>query len=121
MNKQREMPFLGEIKKPSLAPIELVKACRHRLDAIRLCVQLSSLPNSVICSRLGIDNGHWTRIMQGQANFPDQKANDLMQVCGNYAPLQFEAWSNGFDLMEQAKDIRIKELEAELEKLRSVA
>lgn len=118
---QRTMPFLGEARKATLAPIELVKNCRHRLDAIRLCVQLSSLPNEAVARELSIDKGHWTRMMQGQAHFPDAKSIELMNVCGNYAPMQFEALKTGFDLVEQSKDVRVRELEAELEQLRASA
>ena len=114
---QREMPFLGESRKPAQAPIELVANCRHRLDAIRLCVQLSGLANDTISSRLGIDKGHWTRIMQGKAWFPDTKSIDLMMLCGNYAPMQFEALKCGFELFEDAKGKRKAELLAELNAL----
>ena len=51
----------------------------------------------------------------------DAKANLLMEVCGNYAPLQYEAWSNGFELIEQSKDARIKELESLLKQLKEAA
>ncbi len=115
--KQRQMPMLGEARKPSLAPVELVAKCRHRLDAIRLCVQLSHLANDTLCARLGIDRGHFTRMMQGRAHFPDAKSVELMRVCGNYAPLQYEAMACGFELFEDAKAKRKEELRRELEAL----
>jgi hypothetical protein len=121
MQQQREMPLLGKVRKPEQAPLDLVKNCRHRLDAIRLCVQLSTLSHQYICSELGIDKGHFSRVMQGRAHFPDAKSVELMHLCGNFAPLQYEAWACGFDLQERAKDARIQELEAELAKLRGVA
>ena len=112
---QREMPIYQDVKqKMEFAPIELIKTCRHRLDAIRLCIQLSRLSDESICDELAIDKGHFSRMMKGSANFQDSKANKLMQVCGNYAPLQYEAWSNGFELVAQEKDARIRELEQQL-------
>ena len=117
--EQRKMPMLGEARGVKMASMSLVKSCKNRLDAIRLCVQLASSTYENICDLLGIDKGHWSRIMQGQANFPDKKANDLMRVCGNYAPMQYEAWSNGFELFERSKDDRIKELEAQLFELKA--
>ena len=116
--KQREMPILGEPRKPDLAPLELVGKCKNGMDAIRLCIQLSGLAYETICDRLGIDKGHWTRILQGRAHFPTAKRVDLMRLCGNFAPLQFEASECGFELQEKAKDQRIRELEAELVRLK---
>lgn len=118
---QQEMPFLGAVKGPQMASADLVAKCHHRLDAIRLCVQLSGLSNEVICESLGIDKGHWSRIMQGRAHFPDAKSLDLMRLCGNYAPMQFEAMAMGFQLFRDPKAQRRAELEAELAALNSEA
>jgi len=86
---------------PNFAPWGLVRKCRHRLDAIRLCIQLSGLSNDEVCRRLGIDPSHFTRMMQGRASFPDAKSIELMTVAGNYAPLQYEATACGFRLVPQ--------------------
>lgn len=118
---QREMPLMGLAKRVENAPMELVRNCRHRLDAIRLCVQLSSMSHEHVAETLGIDKGHWSRILQGQAHFPDTKTLDLMDVCGNYAPVQWEAWATGHELVERSKDVRIRELEQELERLREAS
>lgn len=115
---QREMPWLSAARVPAMAPIELVMKCRNRLDAIRLCAQLSNLSHETICENLGIDKGHWSRIMQGRANFPDSKSVEFMYLCGNYAPMQFEAWKTGFELHKSERDRRIAQLENELAALR---
>ena len=96
------------------APTELVKKCRHGLDAIRLCVQLSGHTHEYLAEQLGIDKGHWSRIMQGKAWFPDTKRIDLMSLCGNRAPAQFDALMTGCELVEMSKEARIRELEAQL-------
>lgn len=111
---QREMPFLATAKSPGRAPDELVMACRNRLDAIRLCVQLSRLAHGAIAESLGIDPGHWTRIMQGRAHFPSAKSIDLMVLCGNIAPMQYEAMALGWQLSQDAKAERRAQLMAEL-------
>lgn len=121
MSTTRNLLGPTEMPKPALAPLELVEVCKDRLDAIRLCVQLSRLSNEVICERLGIDPGHFTRMMQGRAWFPDSKSVLLMQVCGNYAPMQYEAMACGFELYESAKEKRKAELLAELERLEAAA
>lgn len=118
---QREMPFFGEVKQPVMVADALLSTCKHRLDAIRLCVQLSSLSNEVISESLGIDKGHFSRIMQGKAHFPDSKSIELMSLCGNYAPLQYEAMACGFGLFKDAKQQRRAELLAELERLETAA
>lgn len=118
---QRQMPWMGEARRPEMAPMELITKCRNRLDAIRLCVQLSGMTHEYLAEQIGTNKGHWSRIMQGQAHFPTSRENDLMALCGNYAPIQWAAWSNGFDLQERAKDSRIAELEAQLAELRRSA
>lgn len=85
--------MLGVVRAPVDAPMELVKICKHRLDAIRLCAQLSGLSYEQIAQRVGLDKGHFTRIMQGKAYLPDTKSVLFMVLCGNFAPLQYEAWA----------------------------
>lgn len=103
---------------PAMVPDELLRTCKTRLDAIRLCVQLSNLSNEYICEQLGIDKGHWTRMMQGRANFPDAKSVDLMQLCGNYAPMQFEAWKFGFELRRNNIERELLEAEERVRQLK---
>lgn len=118
---QREIPILSTTRKPVMAPSDLVSICHNRLDAIRLCVQLSGYSNETLCELLGIDRGHWTRMMQGRAYFPDTKSIDLMNVCGNLAPMQYEAQALGYTLTQDAKESRKAELRAELKKLEEAA
>ena len=118
---QREMPFLSATESPKHAPCELVTACRHRLDAIRLCIQLSRLPLSRVGDELGIDPGHMTRIMQGRAHFPDSKSCDLMRLCGNIAPMQYEAQAMGYQLSQDERETRRRQLQAELAALEAAA
>ena len=118
---QRQMPMLGSVSKPKKVDGILLSTCESLLDAIHLCVHLSKLPHYVIAEKLGIDRGHWTRIMQGQAHFPTNKMADLQGLCGNYAPVQWLARASGFDLFEDAKAQRREELQRELAALEAVA
>lgn len=119
---QREIPIFQAAPAPEMVPVELMKMCRSKLDAIRLCVQLSRLTHSTIQDELGIDKGHWTRMMQGRAHFPTNKEGELMRLCGNYAPLQFEAAASGFELHAiDDKAQRIAALEAQLAAARRAA
>lgn len=108
------MPFLAEIKAPVMVSSDLIKACKDGLDAIRLCMQLSNLSQEYIADQLGIDPGHMTRMLQGRANFPDKKRKALMLLCGNYAPVQYDAYSLNLDLRVKDKEEEIRELRTKL-------
>ncbi len=70
-------------------------------DAIRLCQQLSGLSDKELVGEDGIvkDLGQWSRIKGGQHFFPQDRLNDLMDVCGNEAPLIWLAQSRGYELV----------------------
>lgn len=81
-------------------PLELVVKQQTLAGAIALCVQLSGLEDKEVYLALEIDAGHWTRIMKkGDAHFPVNKLNDLMDLCGNEAPLMWLANSRGYGLV----------------------
>lgn len=114
---QRHLAFVGEASKPSKVDPLRLNMCDSLLDAIHLCIHMSHLPHYAIAERLGVDRGHWTRMMQGQAHFPTNKITMLMETCGNYAPLQWLAIASGFDVFEDAKAKRKEELIRELREL----
>ena len=118
---QRQLPILSEMPRPARADDNLVSHAGDLLAAVQMCVQLSGLSNETICERMGIDPGHWTRMMQGRASLQLRKLPALMRVCGNLAPLQYLAREMGYDLYEDAKAKRKAELVAELAKLESAA
>jgi hypothetical protein len=97
---QREIPVLAEVKGPQEVPWELIAKCNDEQDALLLCVHYSRLANETIARRLGIDKSHWTRIMQGRGNLPARKRTPLMSICGNIAPIQYEAMRFGRQLKE---------------------
>jgi hypothetical protein len=119
--QQREMPFLAVVSGPQEVPLEFVKACSSELEALNLCMNLSRFSDEAIRDHLGIDKGHFSRIRKGRGNFPPNKRVALMELCGNLAPVQYEAWRLGRDLVERSKDTRIKELQAEIERLKVAA
>lgn len=116
---QREMPFLAEVKGPQRVPIEFIKACKSELEALNLCMNLSNLSDESIREHLGIDKGHFSRIRKGRGNFPPNKRVALMQLCGNLAPIQYEAMRMGYSLQEQDKDARIAALQAQIQAIES--
>jgi hypothetical protein len=100
---ERQLPGVacGETKNTELADWTLVQKCKDPLEAVILCVQLSSQSREAIAQALGMDPGNFARMMQGRANFPLRKRIKLMEVCGNYAPLQFDAWACNFQLVDK--------------------
>lgn len=89
----------------------LIAKCNDELEAIQLCVHLSRLSNETIAFKLGIDKGHWSRIMQGRGHLPARKRTQLMAICGNLAPVQFDCLRFGFKLKEHDYDQELEELE----------
>lgn len=114
---QREMRFLGGSRKPDYVEIKLLAQCETLLQAIHLCIHLSRLPHYAVAEKLGVDRGHWTRMMQGQAHFPTNKIASLMQVCGNYAPLQWLAKATGQEIAVDQRELRRQQLRRELAEL----
>ena len=98
MNMQLPGTAVGTSRPVVMADAHLVESCGDMLDAIILCIQLSRLSHEYVCEQLGIDKGHWSRMLSGRAHMNLKRVNRLMELCGNYAPLQWLAWSNGFAL-----------------------
>lgn len=116
-HQQREMPFVAVVKGPQEVPLEFIKACKSELEALNLCINLSGMSAEAIGDKLGIDKGHFSRITKGRGNFPTNKRIQLMELCGNLAPAQYEAWKVGRDLVERSKDQQIRELRERLQQL----
>lgn len=95
---QPELPLARKVEKTDV-PLDMVVRQPTLAGAIALCVQLSGLEEKEVYISLGIDAGHWTRIMKGDAHFPVNKLNDLCDLCGNEAPLQWWANSRGYGLV----------------------
>lgn len=120
-HSQRQLAFLTEARKAVDVPIDFIRACKDELAALNLCMNLSNLSDETIREELGIDKGHFSRMRKGRGNFPANKRLHLMAICGNRAPVQFEALHLNCDLVEKSKEARIRELEAELELVRRAA
>lgn len=96
---QRELPLARKVDLISL-PLDLVVKQPSLAGAVALCVQTSGLEEKEVYMTLEIDAGHWTRIMKGDAHFPLNKMNLLMDLCGNEAPLQWLSNSRGYALVQ---------------------
>jgi hypothetical protein len=118
ISEQVPMRMMGAVQEPKKVEDWQLASCHDLLDAIHLCIHLSRRKHYDIAESLGIDRGHWTRMMQGQAHFPTRKLGQLMKACGNYAPMQFLARESGFQLFEDPiamEKAKLKRRLAELE------
>src|SRR3954466_929138 len=74
---------------------EVVRAQPSFRAAIRLAANASGLEEKEIYVPLKIDAGHWTRMMNGDANFPDDKLEEFMDLVENEIPLEWLAFRRG--------------------------
>jgi hypothetical protein len=112
LNQGELKPLLGIIKsKPDLVDWGVVAKCEDELAALQLCVHLSRLHYETLAFKLGIDKGHFSRIMQGHGHLPARKRTQLMSICGNLAPVQFDCLKFGFKLKEHDVDAELSEIE----------
>lgn len=118
-HSQREMPLMAVMRTPKDVPIEFIKACKDELAALNLCMNLSNLSDEAIRDSLGIDKGHFSRLRKGRGNFPANKRVAVMELCGNRAPVQYEAWRLNCELVDLSKDAQIRELEQQLQLLKA--
>lgn len=114
---QREIRILSEARKPTLVDWSLIAKCEDELAALQLCVHLSRLSNETIAFKLGIDKGHWSRIMQGRGHLPARKRTQLMSICSNLAPMQYDCLRFGFELREHDVDAELERVEKQREVL----
>lgn len=103
--------MLAQMEAPGRVREDIISQCDTMLDAIHICVQLAKIPHKAVAKRLGIDPGHWTRMMQGEAHFPTNKIKHLMEVCRNYAPLQWLNFHMGMQMYENPEALELAQLE----------
>lgn len=88
----------------------VVLAQPSMLAAIKLCISAAGFDaGKEVYAELGIDAGHWARILRGEAHFPVNKLAALMDLCGNEAPLHWLVNDRGYDIAS----LRLQETELE--------
>lgn len=120
-NSQRGIPLMSAMRSPSEVNPAFIQACHSELEALNLCMNLSGLSDEAIRENLGIDKGHFSRIRKGRGNFPPNKRVALMELCGNRAPIQYEAMRLNCEVVDLSKDAQIRALEQQLNALRKAA
>lgn len=89
--------------------------------ALMLCQQLSGLEDKEVCKSLGIDPAHWSRVKVGQAHFPQERLEKLMDVCGNEVPLFWLSYRRGYELTPMLTEMERRLLVEKAEKDRLAA
>lgn len=83
---------------PQTVDPAIVLAQPTMLGAIKLCISLAGFQaDKQVYGVLEIDAGHWSRIMRGEAHFPVDKLTELMDLCGNEAPLIWLTHARGYE------------------------
>ena len=95
---QRELSLVRTPDRTDV-PLDIVTRQPSLSKAIALCIQFSGLLDKEILLALDIDAGHWSRIVKGDAHFPTNRLSDLMDICGNDAPLMWLAHARGYGLV----------------------
>lgn len=89
--------------------------------ALQYVVECGNFEKAKECyGELGIDAGNWTRMLDGEASFPQEKEERLHELCENQGLFLWRAFRYGkgvYDLQE-AKDKEIADLKAENKKLK---
>ncbi len=107
MDGQPQLPLP---RTPTQVDPGLVERQPSMLSAIKLCISLGGFASEKqIYMALGIDAGHWSRILRGEAHFPVDKLCELMDLCANEAPLLWLLHARGYE----ASSLRRRESETE--------
>lgn len=118
---QRQIPIMGEARKPEFLDAALIEALKDGRGAIGLCMQMSGYTAETLADMLGLSKGYVSKCLSGRGNFPAHLRVRLMELCGNYAPLQFEAMRLGVEIRDDWKARRLAELDAERNELMRAA
>lgn len=107
-------------EKPAVIADSLIYTQPDRLAAFRLAQIPSRKADKEFYGPLDIDKGTWSRIQDGDANFPMNKYFQYLDICENNIPLQYDAYKRGFLLVPIRSEVEreLEEAKAEIARLR---
>ena len=106
MVAQREIVFKDKMIED--VSDSIVEGCPALKSAIRLTIEVSTLERKQIADVLDINEGQLSRMLNNGANFPPEKINGLMDLCGNEIPLRWLAMRRGYRLYRLKSTIEIE-------------
>jgi len=100
--------------------IELVKVLDSFHDCLRAAIREAAtlkIQEKQFYLELGIDQGNWSRMITGKANFPPELIPKFCQIAQNNLLIHWLAYQRGFELRIIPKELeeRLSEKEAQLE------
>lgn len=95
-----------DLREPPVTP-EAIRELKSVSAAIRLSIHVSGKEDKQIYMALGIDPGHWSRIVNGNSNFPHDRFPDFFKEVRNDVVVEYLAYQCGKG---------VHRLESELEK-----
>lgn len=121
---QREMPFFEVVGEPQMVSEQLIARLRNEADATVLCWAKRRVRYSLsdAAAILGMPKSHLSNILSGKKYLPFDFRIKFQALCGNWAIRQYEDSICGFrSVIETPEQRRIRELESQIEALRSAA
>ena len=72
--------------------------------ALRLCIDASGITPEQVAEKMGIKYSYFSRMLRDtdSRNFPPNRIDELMTICGNVIPLEWQAVRKGFYLHESS-------------------
>lgn len=121
---QREMPFFEVVGEPEMVADLFIARLRNEADAVVLCWAKRRVKYTIsdAAAILGMPKSHLSNILSGKKYFPFDFRIKFQALCGNWAIRQYEDSVCGFrSVLETPEQRRIRELESQIEALRSAA
>lgn len=122
LSPQFELAIGDKKRVPRPLDLDVLYSKTTFAGALQYVVECGNFEKAKQCFQpLGIDAGNWTRMMDGEASFPQEKEDQLHELCGNEGLLLWRAYRRGKGLydLQEAKEKRIAELERERDQLRT--
>lgn len=87
--KQQELNFNQQATTDEM----IMARCKSLTGAIDYCIEVSPYERQEVAFRMKIDSGHLNRMLNpnDNMNFPPDRIDELMEICGNLIPLRFQA------------------------------
>lgn len=99
---------------------ETTRRCKSWLEALQQSVRVSGLNDQRIYGPLGLSQGQWSKIWNGQKFLDPERYDEFMRLCGNQILLRYMARTakHYIEPMRTDDQERITELERENAELR---
>lgn len=101
--------------------VELARSQKTWVQAIKTAMRLGNASDKEIYIELDIDKGYFSRILNGDANLPNEKIPQFCEIVGNDLLLHWLAYQRGYELRILPKTLeeKVEALSKENEELKS--